>query len=90
MSATSIPQQQLTFDVGGESPTSAVLRMAGAIHLHRELSKGEECHVQIVTVAEGEVVGDAYGPVVAISFKDRRDEHGEISETERGHTLKVA
>lgn len=88
---TEIPQQpdQLTFDVGGDTPTSAVLRVTGSIHLHRELAKGEEAHVQVVD-ADGVCVADGYGTVVAVSFRDRRDEHGNVTETERGHTLKVA
>ena len=86
---TEIPQKQLTFSVGGETPSTAVVRISGAIHVHRELAKGEETHVQVVD-ADGVCVADGYGAVVAVSFKDRRDEHGSVTETERTHTLKVA
>jgi hypothetical protein len=80
---------QLTFDVGGEKPSKAVLRFSGGLFLDRELAKGEELHVQVVDT-DGQVVGNAYGRIVAVAFKDKVDEHGSVTETERVHFAKVS
>lgn len=81
--------QQLTFEVGGEKPTESLLRVSGGIYTSRELAKGEEVHLQVVD-ADGTVVADGYGTVVGVAFKDKRDEHGHVSSTERSHSVKVA
>ena len=80
--------KQLTFDVGGEKPTESLLRLAGGLFTSRELAKGEEIHVSVAD-ADGQVVAEGYGKVVAVSFKDRFDEHGHVTETERAHSAKV-
>lgn len=80
---------QLTFDVGGNKPDKAVLRFSGGLMLDRELAKGEELHVQVVDM-DGQVVGNAYGRIVSIAFKDKLDEHGAVTETERTHSAKVS
>lgn len=81
--------QQLTFDVGGEKPTESVIRISGGVFTSRELSKGEEIHLQVVD-ADGQVVAEGYGRVVGVAFKDRFDEHGHVTETERSHSVKVS
>lgn len=81
--------KQLTFDVGGETPTESLLRVSGGIFTSRELQKGEEVHLQVVD-ADGTVVAEGYGKVVAVGFKDRFDEHGHVTETERSHSVKVS
>lgn len=81
--------QQLTFDVGGEKPTESLLRISGGIFTSRELSKGEEVHLQVVD-ADGAVVADGYGRVLAIAFKDKADEHNNITATERVQSVKVS
>lgn len=80
---------QLTFNVGGEKPDTAVLRFSGGLMLDRELAKGEELHVQVVDT-DGVVVGNAYGRVVTVAFKDKVDEHGSVTSTERVHSAKVS
>jgi hypothetical protein len=81
---------QLSFEVGGEPPTSTLLRMSGGVFTHRELRKGEEIHVQVVD-ADGVVVADGYGRVVAVQFKDTLDkESGDVTGTERIHSVKVS
>jgi hypothetical protein len=88
--ATQTPQQQLTFDVGGESPTKALIRFSGSVFVHRELPKGEEVHLQVVG-ADGEVVADGYGRVVGVAFKDEYDaKTKELVDTVRVHSVKVS
>lgn len=82
------PQElQLTFNVGGEKPTDTVLRMSGGVFTHRELSKGEEIHLQVVD-ADGQVVADGYGRVIGVAFKDKIED-GVVVQTERIHSVKV-
>lgn len=82
--------QQLTFEVGGEPPTSTLLRMSGGVFTHRELRKGEEVHLQVVD-ADGQIVADGYGRVIGVAFKDKLDkETGDVVETERVHSVKVS
>lgn len=88
MAETSQPPQ-LSFDVGGSKPDTAILRMSGGVFVHRQLQKGEEVHVQVVD-ADGVVVADGYGRVVGILFKDKLDEHGVVTATERVHSVKVS
>jgi len=80
---------QLTFDVGGNKPDKAVLRFSGGLMLDRELTKGEELHVQVVDM-DGTVVGNAYGKIIAVTFKDKLDEDGFVTSTERVHSAKVS
>lgn len=85
---TEIPQQQFTFDVGGAEPDEGILKVGGALHVHRELNKGEEVHVQIVD-ADGVAVADGYGRVVGIAFRDTIDEHGNVTSTTRIHSIRA-
>lgn len=86
---TEPPQVQLTFEVGGDPPTAALLGFSGKVFVHRELVKGEEVHLQVVD-ADGTVVADGYGRVVGVAFRDRLDEHGQVTATERVHSVKVS
>lgn len=81
-------EEQLTFNVGGSAPTKSRAGVSGRLFTHRELSKGEEVHLQVVD-ADGEVVADGYGRVLAVAFKDKFDADGELVETERFHSIKV-
>lgn len=90
MSQEATPSQQLelTFNVGGDKPSRAILSVSGRVHVHRELDKGEEVHLQVVG-PDGEIVADGYGRVVGVAFKDKFDKDGELVETERLHQVKV-
>lgn len=81
--------RQLTFDVGGDVPDTAILRLSGGLVLDQELEKGAEVHV-VVSGMDGEVIGNAYGRVVSVMFKDRIGEAGEVVAVERIHGLKVS
>ena len=81
-------QQQFSFDVGGNQPDEAILRLSGAVHVHRELQKGEEVHLQVVD-ADGKPVADGYGRVTGITFKDTWDDEGDVT-TQRIHSIKVS
>ncbi len=81
--------QQLTLDVGGEKPTESLLRFSGGLFTARELSKGEEVHLQVVD-ADGTVVADGYGRVLGVAFKDKVDEHNNVTATERVQSVKVS
>lgn len=80
--------KQLTFDVGGDKPTESILRVAGGMYTTRELSKGEEVHIQVVD-ADGQVVADGYGRITTVAFKDKIDEHGSVTATERLQGAKI-
>lgn len=82
-------QVQLTFDVGGDAPDTAILRLSGGVILDREVQKGTEVHL-VVSGMDGEVIGYAYGRVVSVMFKDRIGEAGEVVAVERIHGLKVS
>jgi hypothetical protein len=82
-------QQQLTFDVGGQPPDSTLMRVSGGVFTHRQLTKGEEVHLQVVD-ADGVVVADGYGRVVGVAFKDKLDKDGNVESTERVHSVKVS
>lgn len=79
---------QLSFDVGGEKPNLASVKVSGGFGLSRELRKGETVGIRIID-ADGQVLAEADGPVTAITFKDKRNKYGEVESTERGHTVKV-
>ena len=83
------PEVQLSFEVGGNAPDTSVLRVSGAIFTHRELEKGEEVHMQLVD-ADGVIVADGYGKVIGVAFKDKLDEVGTVTATERIHSLKMS
>ena len=87
--AIDVPQDQLTFDVGGEKPTVSLAGFSGRLFTHRQLSKGEELHLQVVD-ADGQTVADGYGRVVGVAFKDKLGKEGELVETERFHSVKVS
>lgn len=76
-------QVQLTFDVGGDAGDAA------GVALDREVQKGTEVHL-VVSGMDGEVIGNAYGRVVSVMFKDRIGEAGEVVAVERIHGLKVS
>lgn len=78
---------QLTFDVGGESPTRATLKVGGSMGLDRELRKGEQLGIRIVD-ADGQLIAQADGHVSAVTFKDKRTD-GYVESTERAHTVTV-
>lgn len=89
-------QVQLTFDVGGDAPDTAILRLSGGVILDREVQKGTEVHL-VVSGMDGEVIGNAWwrldledGRVVSVMFKDRIGEAGEVVAVERIHGLKVS
>lgn len=83
-------QTSFTFDVGGiNNPDTASLRLSGSFDLARELKKGELVGLRIVN-ADGEIIAEGDGYVVAVAFKDKRDKLGQVVETERAHTVKLA
>lgn len=83
------PEVQLSFEVGGQPPDTAILRLSGGVVLQRELSKGDEIHMQVVGM-DGEIVADGYGRVVSIQFKDKLDDDGNVVSTERVHGIKIS
>jgi hypothetical protein len=89
MMATATQPKQLTFNVGGEEPTISIVRVSGGATLQQDLDKGDEVHV-IVSTMDGEIVANGYGHVVAVTFKDTRDEHGTVTQTERIQTVKIS
>ena len=82
-------QVQLSFEVGGAKPQIAIVRLSGGAVVHRELQKGEEIHMQVVDM-DGVVVADGYGKVVQVAFKDKLDEQGTVTASERIHTVKMS
>ena len=82
------PEVQLSFDVGGAVPQSASLRIGGSAGLSRELRKGEEVYVRVMD-ADGGVLSDGYAWVVGVEFRDKRDAHGNLTSTERRHTVQL-
>ena len=82
-------QQQLSFDVGGQPPDIAILKIGGGIVMHSELEKGDEVHVQIAD-ADGEVVADGYCRITQVAFKDRFDDQGNVVGSDRTHTASVS
>jgi hypothetical protein len=89
MSDQASTQLALTFDVGGDVPDTAILRLSGGVVLQRQLAKGDEIHLQVVNM-DGETVADGYGRVVSVMFKDKLNEHGQTVSTERVHGIKVS
>lgn len=80
---------QLTFDVGGTPPNTAVVTLSGRPFCHRELAKGEEVHLQLVD-ADGQIVADGYGRVIGVAFKDKLDkDSGDVVSVERVHSIRV-
>jgi hypothetical protein len=79
---------QLSFEVGGEKPNVASMKVSGGLALTRELRKGETVGIRIID-ADGQVLAEGDGPVTTISFKDKRNKYGEVGSTERAHTVKV-
>lgn len=79
---------QLTFDVGGATPDVASIKISGGFGLKRELRKGETCGIRIID-ADGQILAEADGYVVAVQFKDKRNKYGDVESTERAHTVKV-
>lgn len=39
--------------------------------------------------ADGQILAEADGYVVAVQFKDKRNKYGDVESTERAHTIKV-
>jgi hypothetical protein len=70
------------------APNLASLKVSGGFGLARELRKGETVGIRIID-ADGQVLAEADGPVVAIAFKDKRNKYGEVASVERAHTVKV-
>lgn len=81
-------QMRFSFDVGGTEPNVASLKVSGPLNVERDLKKGEEIHVRVVD-ADGQIIADGYGNVVAVAFKDHRDKDGILVDTERIHTAKL-
>ena len=79
---------QLSFDVGGATPDVASIKVSGGFGLAREMRKGETVGVRIID-ADGQILADADGYVVAVQFKDKRNKYGDVESTERSHTVKV-
>ena len=81
---------QLSFEVGGEAPTSLGITFKGTLKsVQRELLKGEELRISVVDV-EGNPVIEGIGPVAEIHFKDKIDKRGSIESVERLHIVKLA
>ena len=79
---------QLTFDVGGERPNVASLKISGGLALSREMRKGEMVGIRIID-ADGQILAEWDGHVTAIAFKDKRNKHGIVESTERSHTVRA-
>jgi hypothetical protein len=79
---------QLSFEVGGEKPNVASLKISGGLALARELRKGESVGIRIID-ADGQVLAEGDGPVTAVGFKDKRNKYGIVESTERTHTVKA-
>lgn len=83
-------QMKLTFDVGGETPEIAILRLSGGIVLERELKKGAEIHIEVTDTLDGQVVANGYGRVTSVRFDDKLDEDGYVQKCERITGIKVS
>ena len=83
------PKRQLTFDVGsaGGEPDFASLKIAGSFTVWKDLKRRSFVHVT-VTDHFGEMVCEADGTISGVMFKDKEDQHGNIS-TERIHTAQL-
>lgn len=79
---------QLSFDVGGARPNVASLKISGGLSIGRELKKGERVGIRIIGM-DGELLAESDGTVTGISFKDKRNKHGDVESTERAHTIKA-
>ena len=79
---------QLSFEVGGEEPNVASLKISGGLALGRELRKGETIGIRIID-ADGQILAEGDGHVAAVAFKDKRNKFGVVESTERAHTAKV-
>lgn len=73
---------QLSFDVGGERPNVASVKISGGLALSRELSKGETVGIRIID-ADGQILAEGDGPVSSVGFRDKRNKYGEVESTER-------
>lgn len=83
-----LEREQLSLDVGGDPPDSAVVKIGGGIPISRDLPKGERLRVQVIG-ADGDIVGETDALVVSVAFVDKVDEHLNITATERVHAAKV-
>ena len=100
-----LEREQLSLDVGGDPPDSAVVKIGGSIPISRDLPKGERLRVQVIG-ADGDIVGETDALVVSVAFVDKVDEHSSsfksgrfrsafkpaclnITATERVHAAKV-
>ncbi len=80
---------QLSFEVGGDPPDFASIKITGGLALAREMHKGETVGIRIID-ADGQILAEGDGPVTAVTFKDKRNKFGGVESTERAHTVKVA
>ena len=83
-------QMKLTFDVGGDTPEVAILRLSGGVVLERELKKGAEIHIEVTDTRDGTVVANGYGRVTSVQFVDKLDDDGYVKTTERITGIKVS
>lgn len=79
---------QLSFDVGGGTPDFASVKVSGAMRLSRQLRKGEEVSIRLIS-PDGEIIAEADGHVSSVAFKDKRNKFGDVESTERAHTVKA-
>lgn len=79
--------RQLSLLAGGNNPDSIDLRIAGALALTRELSKGEVVVVEVRDSAL-EVLATVEAQVNAVAFKDKL-EGSIVLATERTHVAQV-
>lgn len=65
--------EQLTLEIGAlEPPTTSTFRITGALGEDaRELYVDDAVRVQVMN-ADGEIIADGYGDVVAVGFKRHR------------------
>lgn len=94
-SATISPRRpgapQLSFDLGraNEPPDIALLKISGALVMHRQLDTRDQVHVQVAD-DDGEIVADGYLAITAVQFKDHFDEQGHPVGCERIHSASPA
>lgn len=65
--------------------SDTLIRFSGTAFTDRELENGDELHIT-ATNADGEVVGNGFGTVSAVTHRPRRDDATVI---ERIHSVKV-